>query len=145
MTTIKLYNLICIIYWSKNSSEEKPYLYEYLALCLYKLMEPGGREGAYGLGNEMMPLCKFFWEIERYRIRGLQRDVVFFSDHSALEYESQFQKKSQCRRIEGVAGSQPMSTAVHITWHGAQINFGDLPPYFTYMLRILQIMESIVE
>ncbi len=27
----------------------------------------------------------------------------------------------------GVAGSQPMSTAVHITWHGAQINFGDLP------------------
>ncbi len=32
----------------------------------------------------------------------------------------------------GVAGSQPMSTAVHITWHGAQINFGDLPPYLTY-------------
>ncbi len=27
----------------------------------------------------------------------------------------------------GVAVSQPMSTAVHITWHGAQINFGDLP------------------
>ncbi len=26
-------------------------------------------------------------------------------------------------------GSQPMSTAVHITWHGAQTNFGDLPPY----------------
>jgi hypothetical protein len=23
--------------------------------------------------------------------------------------------------------SHPMSTAVHITWHGAQINFGDLP------------------
>ncbi len=32
----------------------------------------------------------------------------------------------------GVAGSQPMSTAVHITWHGAQINFGDLPSYLTY-------------
>jgi len=32
----------------------------------------------------------------------------------------------------GVARSQPMSTAVHITWHGAQINFGDLPPYLTY-------------
>jgi hypothetical protein len=31
----------------------------------------------------------------------------------------------------GSAGSQPMSTAVHITWHGAQINFGDLPPYWT--------------
>jgi hypothetical protein len=25
-----------------------------------------------------------------------------------------------------------MSTAVHITWHGAQINFGDLPPYLTF-------------
>jgi hypothetical protein len=32
----------------------------------------------------------------------------------------------------GVAGSQPMSTAVHITWHGAQINLGDLPQYLTY-------------
>ncbi len=34
----------------------------------------------------------------------------------------------------GVAGSQPqpMSTAVHITWHGAQINFGNLPTYLTY-------------
>ncbi len=28
----------------------------------------------------------------------------------------------------GVAGSQPMSNAVYITWHGAQINFGDLTP-----------------
>ncbi len=27
-----------------------------------------------------------------------------------------------------------MSTAVHIKWHGAQINFGDLPPYLTYDL-----------
>jgi len=25
-----------------------------------------------------------------------------------------------------------MSTAVHITWHGAQINLGDLPPCLTY-------------
>ncbi len=32
----------------------------------------------------------------------------------------------------GVAGPQPMRTAVHITWHGAQINFGDLTPYLTY-------------
>ncbi len=36
-----------------------------------------------------------------------------------------------------VAVSQPMSTAVHITWHGAQINFGDLPPYFKPMVRSL--------
>jgi len=33
----------------------------------------------------------------------------------------------------GVAGSQPMSTAVHME-RGAQINFGDLPPYLTYAL-----------
>jgi hypothetical protein len=25
-----------------------------------------------------------------------------------------------------------VSTAVHITGHGAQINLGDLPPYLTY-------------
>ncbi len=36
-------------------------------------------------------------------------------------------------RGEGeVAGSQLMSTAMHITWHVAQTNFGDLPPYLTY-------------
>ncbi len=29
----------------------------------------------------------------------------------------------------GVVESQPMSTAVHITWQGTQINFGDLTPY----------------
>ncbi len=38
----------------------------------------------------------------------------------------------QIRGRGGIAGSQPMSSAVHITWHGAQINFGDLPPYLTY-------------
>ncbi len=32
----------------------------------------------------------------------------------------------------GVAVSQPMRTAVHPTWHGAQINFGDLTPDLTY-------------
>jgi hypothetical protein len=34
--------------------------------------------------------------------------------------------------MRGVAGSQPMRTAVQITWHGAQINFRDLTPYLTY-------------
>jgi hypothetical protein len=29
-------------------------------------------------------------------------------------------------------GSLPMSTSVHMTRHGAQINFGDLPPYLSY-------------
>jgi hypothetical protein len=32
----------------------------------------------------------------------------------------------------GVAGPQPMRTAVLITGHGAQINFGYLNPYLTY-------------
>ncbi len=32
---------------------------------------------------------------------------------------------------EGVAGPQPMSPTVQYT--GAQINFGDLTPYFTYI------------
>ncbi len=42
----------------------------------------------------------------------------------------------QMRGEGGVAGSRPMSTAVHIMWHGAQINFGDLPPYLTYELEV---------
>jgi hypothetical protein len=25
-----------------------------------------------------------------------------------------------------------MSTDVHFTWHGAQVNLGDLTPYLTY-------------
>jgi hypothetical protein len=38
----------------------------------------------------------------------------------------------QMRGRGEVAGSQPMTTAVHITCHGAQKSFGDLPPYLTY-------------
>ncbi len=40
----------------------------------------------------------------------------------------------QMRGQGGVEESQPMRTAVHITWHVAQINFKDLPPYLTYVL-----------
>ncbi len=40
----------------------------------------------------------------------------------------------QMRGQWGVEESQPMSTAVQITWHVAQINFKDLPPYLTYVL-----------
>jgi hypothetical protein len=48
--------------------------------------------------------------------------------NSALLYES------QCRKGGGGAGSQPMSTAERIiTWHRAQINFGDLHPYLIYV------------
>ncbi len=45
--------------------------------------------------------------------------------NSALEYEP------KCGGGGRVAGSQPMSTAVHSA-HGVQINFGDLTPYLTY-------------
>ncbi len=41
--------------------------------------------------------------------------------------------ESKCGGRGGVAGSPPMSTAVHITWHGAQKIFRDLHPYLTYM------------
>ncbi len=51
------------------------------------------------------------------------------SINSALVYES------KCgRRGGGVAGlSQWVQPC--ITWHGAQINFGDLPPYLSYVVR----------
>jgi hypothetical protein len=32
----------------------------------------------------------------------------------------------------GAAVSLPMRTAVHITWHGAQVNFGDLNPSYDF-------------
>jgi hypothetical protein len=43
---------------------------------------------------------------------------------------------------EGVAGSQPVSIAVRITWHGAQINFGNLPPYLTYGLSQAHLFNN---
>ncbi len=52
--------------------------------------------------------------------RGTKRCRLFLLTNSA------FVIRVQIRGEGGVAGSQPMSTAVHITWHGAQINFGDL-------------------
>ncbi len=42
----------------------------------------------------------------------------------------------------GEWGSQPMRTALHITWHGAQINFGDPTPYLTYGCTVLQHIEG---
>ncbi len=56
--------------------------------------------------------------------------------NSALVYES------KCGGMGGIAGSHPMSTAVHITWHGAQINFGDLPPYLSYGRRYVSVSKS---
>ncbi len=40
----------------------------------------------------------------------------------------------------GVAGCQPIGIAEHITWHWAQINFGDLTPYLTYAPSITPIL-----
>ncbi len=48
---------------------------------------------------------------------------LFSLTNSAIAYES------KCEG--GIAGSQPMSMAVHET-HGAYMNFGDLTPYLTY-------------
>ncbi len=47
--------------------------------------------------------------------------------------------------MDGVAGSQPMSTTVHITLHGTQINFGDLPPYLTYALHDTELPVAVEE
>jgi hypothetical protein len=42
----------------------------------------------------------------------------------------------------GFAGSQPMSTAVHISRdNGVQINFGDLPPYLTFGFQSSDIVQ----
>jgi hypothetical protein len=42
----------------------------------------------------------------------------------------------------GAAGTkpEPVSKAVHITWHGAQINFGDLTPYLTYASDLVDLV-----
>ncbi len=56
--------------------------------------------------------------------------------NSALLYEC----KSE--GIGGVAGSQPIRTAVHITWHEDLINFGDLPPHFNLCFRYRALKVS---
>ncbi len=46
---------------------------------------------------------------------------------------SAFVSESKCGGMGRTAGSQPISTSMQVTWHGAQINFGDLTPYLTYV------------
>jgi hypothetical protein len=53
-----------------------------------------------------------------------KRCHLFWLTNSAIVYTSPKAGEG------GVAGSQPMSTAV-----GAQINFGDLTPYLTYGMQ----------
>ncbi len=40
-------------------------------------------------------------------------------------------------------GGLPMRTAVHITWHGAQINFGDPASYLTYAPQEWRVVSRI--
>ncbi len=42
----------------------------------------------------------------------------------------------------GVAGSQPVSIAVYITWHGAQINFVDLTPNLPMTLPYASVLRN---
>jgi hypothetical protein len=68
----------------------------------------------------------------RVQSGGLQRDVVFLCWPIAPSYARVPMRVEGGEGLRQLAGPQPMSTALHITWHRAQINFGDLPPYLTY-------------
>jgi hypothetical protein len=65
--------------------------------------------------------------------RRLQRDVVYLC--WPIAPPASYTSLNAGGMGGRIAGSQPMSTAVHITWHGAQINFGDLTPYLTYACK----------
>jgi hypothetical protein len=62
--------------------------------------------------------------------RVTKRCRLSWLTNSSLLYES------KCGGGGRIAGSQPMSTAVHNAL-GAQINFGDLPPYLTFACTCL--------
>ncbi len=62
------------------------------------------------------PLCAK--QTERHNQGVTKRCRLSLLTNSVLVYES------KCRGA--------MSPAVNIAWHGAQINFGDPPPYLTY-------------
>ncbi len=53
-----------------------------------------------------------------------------YNEMSSILADSSYMSPNAGER--GVTGSQPMRTSVHITWHGAQINFRHLTPYLTY-------------
>ncbi len=113
------------IYWEKEKQKEKSSLIlqlktEYLYschLCIFLFLSYGTML-AVSLGFTA-PL-----------FRPYHGDTK--SCHLSLLTNSALVHESKCGWWGRIAGSQPMSTALHITWHGAQINFGDLPPYLTY-------------
>ncbi len=68
--------------------------------------------------------------------RGLQGDVYLSWPAAPLEYEP------KCRGRRG-GRLRGLGHHVHITWHGAQINFGDQTPYLTYVINsLLSIFEN---
>ncbi len=61
----------------------------------------------------------------------LQGDVVYLCWPMAPSYiESKWWGRGVC----GVSANEYSCGPLDITWHGAQINFGDLPPYLAYNL-----------
>ncbi len=67
---------------------------------------------------------------KRCRLSWLTNSALVYASPNAWEW--------------GVAGSQTMRTAVHITCHGAQINFGDLTPYLTYVVMATLYFKSLL-
>ncbi len=71
---------------------------------------------------------EIYWQEGWGRVRELQGDVVYLGWPIAQRplYES------KCGGMGKGCGVSAIETVVHITWHGAQINFGDLTPYLSY-------------
>jgi hypothetical protein len=85
------------------SNPQWPVLIKYLFALLSRLTQ-----------FTLLWLFKGMTRFASLRSGGLQGDVVYFSwPIGALVYEP------KCGGRGGVAGSQPMRTAVHITWHRA--------------------------
>ncbi len=82
--------------------------------------------------NESYPFCynirwmRFRFHTQKARCRGHKEMSSVLAD----QY-----RPPKCGGRGVVAGSQPMSTAVHID--GAQLNFWNLTPYFIYWLDVL--------
>ncbi len=81
--------------------------------------------------------CRLIWVLpllSRKLRQRLRPPPESYKEMSSILADQKRPRNSSpnCGGRGGVAWSHPMSTAVHTTWHGAQINFGDLPPYLTY-------------
>jgi hypothetical protein len=78
--------------------------------------------------------CTLFFELSKQEVT--KRCRLSWLTNSVLVYEP------KCGGGVGVAGSQPMSTAVLYTV--AQINFGDLTPYLTHVSKYCMPHEAIL-